>query len=69
MYTILNNKISLYCYYIALIIQRAPLLFDDYIGIFSYLTYPVLFRSIILGKNDRKYAHVHIKSKITDNKL
>lgn len=32
-------------------------------------TYPVLLRSISDGKNDRRYVHVQMSSKITDNKL
>lgn len=32
-------------------------------------TYPVLLRSIIDGKNDRRYVHVQISSNMTDSKL
>lgn len=34
-----------------------------------FITHPVLLRSIILGKNDLKYAQVHIKSNMTDKRL
>lgn len=33
------------------------------------IAYPVLFRSISDGKNERRYVHVQISKRITDNKL
>lgn len=34
-----------------------------------FFAYPVLLRSNIDGKNDRRYVHVQMNSKITDNRL
>jgi hypothetical protein len=49
--------------------EKKTLVMHNQIILMSYDEYPVFLRSINDGKSDRKYAHVQIKSKITDNKL